>query len=235
MALVAEKINVNYGKSKVITDVSLTVVQGEKIALLGRNGVGKTTLLKGLMGVLPIDGNGSLAMDEINLTKKAAHLHNLAGIGYVPQGREIIPDLTVKENIELGGIGHREVDMKRQCEKVLNHFPALIPHLHRPGGVLSGGQQQQLALARCLMGAPKVVLLDEPTEGIQPSIVFEIAGLINQISKEMGLSVIVVEQNLKFARRVADKFLIMQKGQIVCSGPIGELTDETGKKYLSVS
>lgn len=234
MALVVEKINVNYGKSKVVNGASLTIEQGEKIALLGRNGVGKTTLLKGIMGVLPIEGSGKLSIDGTDLTKKSAHIHNLAGIGYVPQGREIIPDLTVKENIELGGLGHKEVDMKKQYEKVLSYFPALKPHLNRPGGVLSGGQQQQLAIARCLMGAPKIVLLDEPTEGIQPNVVFEIAGIINAISKEMGLSVIVVEQNLKFARRVADRFLIMQKGEIVCAGSMDELTDEVGKKYLSV-
>ena len=124
--------------------------------------------------------------------------------------------------------------MKAQYEKVLNYFPALRPHLARPGGVLSGGQQQQLAIARCLMGAPKIVLLDEPTEGIQPNVVFEIASTINAISREMGLSVILVEQNLKFARRIADRFLIMQKGQIVCRGAIDELTDEVGRQYLSV-
>ncbi len=234
MSLVANEINVNYGKSKVVTNVSLEIKQGEKVALLGRNGVGKTTLMKGIIGVLPIDGKGTLSLDDEDLTKKPAHLHNLAGIGYVPQGREIIPDLTVKENLELGGLGHKEVDMKAQYEKVLNYFPALNPHLSRPGGVLSGGQQQQLAIARCLMGAPKILLLDEPTEGIQPNVVFEIAAIINRISKEMGLSVVVVEQNLKFARRIAERFLIMQKGEIVCSGAMDELTDEVSRKYLSV-
>lgn len=234
MALIAEHINVNYGKSKVIIDTSLTIEEGEKIALLGRNGVGKTTLLKGLIGVLPVEGNGIITMNGIDITKKPAHMHNLAGIGYVPQGREIIRDLTVKENIELGAIGHKDVDMKKQYNLVLDYFPALKDHLSRPGGVLSGGQQQQLAIARCLMGAPKIVLLDEPTEGIQPNIVFEISNIINKINKELGLGVIVVEQNLKFARRIADRFLIMQKGQIVCQGSIDELTDEVGKKYLSV-
>ncbi|MDD6071884.1 MAG: ATP-binding cassette domain-containing protein [Clostridiales bacterium] len=234
MSLVADKISVNYGKSKVVTEVSLTIEQGEKVALLGRNGVGKTTLMKGLIGVLPIDGKGTLSLDDTDLTKKPAHMHNLAGIGYVPQGREIIPDLTVKENLELGGLGHKDVDSKKQYDMVLNYFPALTPHLGRPGGVLSGGQQQQLAIARCLMGAPKILLLDEPTEGIQPNVVFEIASIINKISREMGLSVVVVEQNLKFARRIAERFLIMQKGQIVCSGQMNELTDEVSKKYLSV-
>ena len=148
--------------------------------------------------------------------------------------REIIPDLTVRENLELGGLGHKDVDMKKQFDMVLAYFPALNPHLGRPGGVLSGGQQQQLAIARCLMGAPKVLLLDEPTEGIQPNVVFEIASIINKISKEMGLSVVVVEQNLKFAKRIAERFLIMQKGQIVCQGKMEELTDEVSKKYLSV-
>ena len=234
MSLIAEHINVNYGKSKVIIDTSLTIEEGEKIALLGRNGVGKTTLLKGLIGVLPVEGNGTITMNGTDITKKPAHMHNLAGIGYVPQGREIIRDLTVKENIELGALGHKDVDMKKQYNLVLDYFPALKDHLSRPGGVLSGGQQQQLAIARCLMGAPKIVLLDEPTEGIQPNIVFEISNIINKINKELGLGVIVVEQNLKFARRIADRFLIMQKGQIVCQGNIDELTDEVGKKYLSV-
>ncbi len=234
MSLIANEINVNYGKSKVVTDVSLKIEQGEKIALLGRNGVGKTTLMKGIIGVLPIDGKGTLTIDNEDITKKPAHLHNLAGIGYVPQGREIIPDLTVRENLELGGLGHKDVDMKKQFDMVLAYFPALNPHLGRPGGVLSGGQQQQLAIARCLMGAPKVLLLDEPTEGIQPNVVFEIASIINKISKEMGLSVVVVEQNLKFAKRIAERFLIMQKGQIVCQGKMEELTDEVSKKYLSV-
>lgn len=234
MSLIANEINVNYGKSKVVTGVSLKIEQGEKIALLGRNGVGKTTLMKGIIGVLPIDGKGTLTIDNEDITKKPAHLHNLAGIGYVPQGREIIPDLTVRENLELGGLGHKDVDMKKQFDMVLAYFPALNPHLGRPGGVLSGGQQQQLAIARCLMGAPKVLLLDEPTEGIQPNVVFEIASIINKISKEMGLSVVVVEQNLKFAKRIAERFLIMQKGQIVCQGKMEELTDEVGKKYLSV-
>ncbi len=234
MSLIANEINVNYGKSKVVTGVSLKIEQGEKIALLGRNGVGKTTLMKGIIGVLPIDGKGTLTIDNEDITKKPAHLHNLAGIGYVPQGREIIPDLTVRENLELGGLGHKDVDMKKQFDMVLAYFPALNPHLGRPGGVLSGGQQQQLAIARCLMGAPKVLLLDEPTEGIQPNVVFEIASIINKISKEMGLSVVVVEQNLKFAKRIAERFLIMQKGQIVCQGKMEELTDEVSKKYLSV-
>ena len=234
MSLIANEINVNYGKSKVVTGVSLKIEQGEKIALLGRNGVGKTTLMKGIIGVLPIDGKGTLTIDNEDITKKPAHLHNLAGIGYVPQGREIIPDLTVRENLELGGLGHKDVDMKKQFDMVLAYFPALNPHLGRPGGVLSGGQQQQLAIARCLMGAPKVLLLDEPTEGIQPNVVFEIASIINKISKEMGLIVVVVEQNLKFAKRIAERFLIMQKGQIVCQGKMEELTDEVSKKYLSV-
>jgi urea transport system ATP-binding protein len=234
MSLVAEHLNINYGKSKVVIDTSLSVREGEKIALLGRNGVGKTTLLKGLIGILPVEGSGTIKMDGNDITKKTAHMHNLAGIGYVPQGREIIRDLTVKENIELGAIGHKEVNMKEQYNLVLDYFPALRNHLTRPGGVLSGGQQQQLAIARCLMGAPKIVLLDEPTEGIQPNIVFEISKIINKINKELGLGVIVVEQNLKFARRIADRFIIMQKGQIVCKGDVSELTDELGKKYLSV-
>ncbi len=234
MSLIVENVNVNYGKSKVVTGVSFSVEQKEKVALLGRNGVGKTTLMKGIIGILPIDGKGTLSIDGTDLTKKPAHLHNLAGIGYVPQGREIISDLTVRENLELGALGHKDVESKKQFDMVLEYFPALRPHLNRPGGVLSGGQQQQLAIARCLMGNPKILLLDEPTEGIQPNVVFEIAGIINKISDEMDLSIVVVEQNLKFVKRIAESFLIMQKGQIVCRGKMNELTDEVSKKYLSV-
>ena len=234
MELIAKNLYVNYGKSKVVTDVSFRIEQGERVCLLGRNGVGKTTLLKGIIGIRPIEEGGKLELNGIDLTDQPAHIHNLKGIGYVPQGREIIPDLTVRENIELGCIGHKEINMKEQFEKVLNYFPALRSHLSRPGGVLSGGQQQQLAICRCLMGNPSILLLDEPTEGIQPNVVFEIAKTINAISDEMKISVLVVEQNLKFARRVAERFMIMQKGQLVCSGRIEELTDEIGKKYLSV-
>lgn len=232
--LAVSHVNVNYGKSRVVTDVSFELARGKKLVVLGRNGVGKTTLMKCIIGLLPVEGNGELFYEYKNITKMPPHLHNRMGIGYVPQGREIIPDFTVRENLELGCLGHSLVNYKEQLEIVLNYFPALKEHMNRKGGVLSGGQQQQLAIARCLMGKPTTVVLDEPTEGIQPNVVAEIASTLNRISKEMFLSIILVEQNIKFAKRIAEDFIIMQKGMIVARGEIGELTDELAQKYLTV-
>lgn len=229
-----KNVCVNYGKSRVVNDVSFSVAQGEKLVVLGRNGVGKTTLMKCLIGLLPVVGPGSMVFEGKNITRLPAYQHNNLGLGYVPQGREIIPEFTVAENLELGCLGHKKVSYKSQLEIVLDYFPALKEHLPRKGGVLSGGQQQQLAIARCLMGSPKLVVLDEPTEGIQPNVVAELAATLNRISKEMSLSVILVEQNLKFAKRLAQRYLIMQKGEFVCDGNIDELTDEVAKQYLAV-
>ena len=226
-------INVNYGKSKVINELSLSINQGEKLAILGRNGVGKTTLLKSIMGVLPVD-NGYIKFCNKDITKSHTYQRSYLGIGYVPQGREIIPLLTVEENLDLGALGHRKIDIYKQKEWILNYFPALNVHLSRKGGVLSGGLQQQLALARCLMSSPKMILLDEPTEGIQPNVVAEIANTLNRISDEMGLTIIVVEQNLKFVKKLAERYVIMQKGTIVSNGFMRNLTDEVTRKYLVV-
>jgi urea transport system ATP-binding protein len=232
--LTAEHINVNYGKSKVVTDVSFELPQGGKMAVIGRNGVGKTTLMKALIGLLPVVGNGRILLNGEDLTKKAAYFRNLRGIGYVPQGREIIPDMTVSENLDLGGMGHKETNIKEKKNLVLTYFPLLKDLLSRKGGVLSGGQQQQLAIARCLMGTPSYILLDEPTEGIQPNIVAEISGILNRVASEMGIGLCLVEQNLAFARRIADRYIILQKGMIVASGEMKELSDEETQRYLSV-
>ncbi|MCI1960077.1 MAG: ATP-binding cassette domain-containing protein, partial [Clostridia bacterium] len=155
------------------------------------------------------------------------------GIAYVPQGREIIPDLTLEENLDLGGYAHTK-DLESQKAKVLDLFPALKEHLKRKGGVLSGGQQQQLAIGRALMSSPKILLLDEPTEGIQPNVVAEISNILKRIQTEMKVTVVIVEQNLKFAKKIADRFVIMQKGQIVASGKTNEMKDDVVKKYLAV-
>lgn len=232
--LSVSNIHVNYGKSRVVSNVSFTVANGQKLVLLGRNGVGKTTLLKCLMGLLPVEGNGRISIDGRDITKMPAYIHNTMGIGYVPQGREIIPELTVKDNLELGCLGHPAVNFRERLELILEYFPLLKEHLPRKGGVLSGGQQQQLAIARCLMGKPSILLLDEPTEGIQPNIVAELAAILNRISGEMDVSIVMVEQNLKFARRLANSFMIMQKGQIMATGEIGELTDALAQQYLAV-
>jgi urea transport system ATP-binding protein len=172
--------------------------------------------------------------DGNDITKMKTFKRSLEGLGYVPQGREIIPLLTVNENLELGAMGHKNINIEKKKDWVLNYFPALKVHMNRNGGVLSGGLQQQLAIARCLMGEPKMILLDEPTEGIQPNVVMEIADILKKIASETGITIAVVEQNLKFARRLAQKYIIMQKGTVVAEGKMVELSDEIIKKYLSV-
>ena len=194
----ASNVDVSYGKSRIIQNLSLSVESGSRTAILGRNGVGKTTFLKSAIGLLPV-GAGKMTFDGRDITKMKPFRRSLAGMGYVPQGREIIPLLTVDENLELGAMGHKNVSAKERKEWVLEYFPALKIHMNRNGGVLSGGLQQQLAIARCLMGEPKMMLLDEPTEGIQPNVVLEIADTLKKIAEDTGISIVVVEQNLKFA------------------------------------
>lgn len=229
----AENVNVSYGKSKVINDLSIEIKKGNVTAILGRNGVGKTTFLKSAMGILPVS-TGALYLEGKDITKMKSCKRSQEGLGYVPQGREIIPLLTVNENLELGAMGHKNVDIQERKAWVLKYFPALEVHLNRNGGVLSGGLQQQLAIARCLMGNPKMILLDEPTDGIQPNVVMEIADILKQIADETGITIAVVEQNLKFARRLAENFVIIQKGSVVAQGRMDELTEDIIKKYLSV-
>lgn len=233
MMLEITDINVQYGKSRVINDLSLSVEKGTRTAVLGRNGVGKTTLMKAIMGILPAT-SGTIALEGKNIGKLKTFKRSLAGIGYVPQGREIIPMLTVDENLELGALGHDKINAKTQKEWALSYFPMLNDHLNRNGGVLSGGLQQQLALARCLMSGPKIMLLDEPTEGIQPNVVAAIADTLKKIAEETGITILLVEQNLKFARRVAERFVVMQKGTVVTGGKMDELDDGIIHQYLSV-
>ena len=225
-------VSVSYGKSRIVNNVSFAVDSSEKLAILGRNGVGKTTLLKSLIGLLPMQ-TGTLRLGDRNLTAMKAYERACNGISYVPQGREIIPNLTVQENLELGALAHTRAVRERMAE-VFDYFPILPEHLHRKGGVLSGGQQQQLAIARALMSHPKALLLDEPTEGIQPNVVAEIGNILKRIHKTMQIPIIIVEQNLKFARRLADRFLIIQKGEIVAGGAMETLSDEIIHRYLAV-
>jgi urea transport system ATP-binding protein len=221
-----------YDRSHILHDVCLDVPEGKVTAVLGRNGTGKTTLLKTLMGLTDRMA-GEIRLDETNLGSQPTFRRARAGIAYVPQGREIIPDFTIRENILMGSFAR--ADGKREIPALVAElFPYLIENLDRNGGVLSGGQQQQLAIARALAADPRIILLDEPNEGIQPSIVEEIENVIIRLNREIGLTVILVEQNVAFARRAAHRFAMMEKGRVVVSGDIGELTDAMVHRHMAV-
>ena len=224
---------VSYGKSRIVNGISLKIDRPETYLILGRNGVGKTTFMKSIIGLLPFD-EGSIKFNDKDLTKSKAYERSQNGIAYVPQGREIIPMLTVKENLQLGCVAHKKVEFESKMEEVLSYLPDLTVHLKRKGGVLSGGQQQQLAIARALMSDPKLLILDEPTEGIQPNIVMGIADILKRYQKAKEIPLLIVEQNLHFARKIGDHFMIIQKGVSVKEGAIEELTDEVSAKYISV-
>ena len=226
-------VHVSYGKSKVINGVDFSMETTDKVALLGRNGVGKTTLMKSMMGVLPFEA-GTMNFEGELMNKKSSCQRYQSGIAYVPQGREIIPDFTVKENLELGGVSLKPAMVRDRIDEVLEYFPALKVHFIRKGGVLSGGLQQQLALSRALMSHPKVLLLDEPTEGIQPNVVSEIADILNRVHKALNVGFILIEQNMNFAFKICDSYILMQKGVIVSRGSKEQLTDDIVKKYLAV-
>lgn len=229
--------SINYGMGEIVQNISFQVEPGEKLVLLGRNGVGKTTTLKGMIGLLPM-AKGDILLDGKNISKKKPHVRVAEGIAYVPQGREIIPYFTVRENLELGMQGRpKNAERKtliNQINWVLEYFPALQEHMNRKGGVLSGGQQQQLAIARALMADPKYLMLDEPTEGIQPNIVEEMVHILKRVAADMNVAIILVEQNINFAKKFADDYMIMHKGSIVDSGRIENISDDTIKKYLAV-
>ena len=227
-------LNTYYGESHILRDVDLRVLAGEMVCLIGRNGVGKTTLLKSLIGLLK-PRSGEIVFDGKGMERQPPHQRARSGIGYVPQGREIIPQLTVEENLMLGmealpgGLArNRRID-----PFIYELFPILQEFLSRKGGDLSGGQQQQLAIARALLGQPKLLLLDEPTEGIQPNIVQDIEAAVQRIIAEKGIGVLLVEQHLHFVRQ-ADRYYAMQRGGIVASGATSELSQEVVDRFLSV-
>lgn len=228
-----DNIKVSYSKSRVIHGVSLTVNPGEKICLMGRNGVGKTTLLKSIIGIQQPE-DGKILFEENNITKSKTYQRSKLGIAYVPQGREIIPMLTVKENLFIGCVEHYPKELNQLMEEVLNYFPALRQHLDRKGGVLSGGQQQQLAIARALMSKPKILILDEPSEGIQPNVVAEIAEILNRVRDEKNIAIFIVEQNLDFASKIADKYYVMEKGVFTADGDFKNESIEHIKQYLTI-
>ena len=228
--LVVERVDAAYGESQVLWGVDLTVPPKSVVCLMGRNGVGKTTLLKSIMGLMPVRG-GRVTLDGADITRWSSDRRARGGVGYVPQGREIFPHLTVEENLRMAVLGCGRAD---GIDDALELFPALKRLLGRKGGVLSGGEQQQLAIGRALLTRPKVLMLDEPTEGIQPSIVLEIEEAIRRIATELGLAVLLVEQYLDFAERLADAYVIMAKGAVVASGVTSELRLETVKHHLSL-
>jgi urea transport system ATP-binding protein len=230
--LTIKGLNQFYGGSHTLWDVDLAVAPGARMCLMGRNGMGKTTLLKCIMGLQPTR-SGGIAFDGTDLLKCTAEQRARLGIGYVPQGREIFSQLTVEENLRVG-LGVRKNGPRTIPSRVFDLFPVLKKMLRRRGGDLSGGQQQQLAIGRALVLEPKLLILDEPTEGIQPNIVHEIGDIILRLNKEEGLTVLLVEQKLPFARRVASEFCILDKGRRVAAGSIGELTDEVVRAHLSV-
>jgi urea transport system ATP-binding protein len=221
-----------YDRSHILHAVCLDIPIGKVTTVLGRNGTGKTTLLKTLMG-LTDRMDGQISLDGIEIGKDPTFRRARAGIAYVPQGREIIPDFSIRENILMGAFAR--ADGKREIpELVPELFPYLIENLERAGGVLSGGQQQQLAIARALAANPKIILLDEPNEGIQPSIVEEIEAIIIRLNREVGLTVVLVEQNVSFARQASHCFAMMEKGRIIASGAIKELSDEMVHRHMAV-
>ena len=232
--LKVSNLNVYYGESHILRNVDLSISQGEMVCLIGRNGVGKTTLLKTIIGLLQ-QKSGSVQFDETELYNQPPYRRARSGIGYVSQGRDIIPQLTVKENLLLGmealpgGLAkNRHID-----PIVYDLFPILEKFLGRKGGDLSGGQQQQLAIARALLGKPKLLLLDEPTEGIQPSIILDIEKAVQRIIRESGISVLLVEQHLHFVRQ-SSFYYAMQRGSIVSSGPTESLSDAVVEEFLTV-
>ena len=227
--LIVNNLDHYYGESHTLWDVDFEIEKGACMCLMGRNGVGKTTLLKCIMGLEPIK-NGEININGTEFSFKAAEQRARHRIGYVPQGREIFSQLTVEENL-ITGIASSG---KKLPTLIYELFPVLKEMLNRRGGDLSGGQQQQLAIGRALAIEPELLILDEPTEGIQPNVVSEIGDIINKLNKELGLTVLLVEQKLAFAKKVASNFSIMEKGAMVATGKMDELGDVLIDKYLKV-
>lgn len=230
--LAVNGLNQFYGGSHTLWEVNVSVPEGSLMCIMGRNGMGKTTLLKCIMGLLKTN-SGTITFNGRDLASASAEERARIGIGYVPQGREIFSHLTVEENLRVG-LGVRKNGPRSIPERIYDLFPVLKKMLRRKGGDLSGGQQQQLAIGRALVLEPKLLILDEPTEGIQPNIVHEIGDIVLKLNKEQNLSVLLVEQKLPFARRVADTFCILSNGRQVASGRMAELTDEIVRAHLSV-
>jgi urea transport system ATP-binding protein len=231
VTLQVHNIDTYYGTSHILRKVSLEIGDRELYAVLGRNGAGKTTLLRSITGVNP-PKFGSVRLDGTEITHLKSHQRTWLGVSYVPQGRDIIADITVAENIYVALLGKSR---KREVPAfVFDYFPALKPLVDQRGGTLSGGQQQQLAIARALVQEPRLLLMDEPTEGLQPSVVEEIDTIIKRIPSERNCAVLLVEQNLDFVRDITQKFAILETGRIVANGAISELTPDVVQRHLAV-
>ncbi|MEN9590087.1 MAG: urea transporter ATP-binding subunit UrtE [Pseudomonadota bacterium] len=228
-----QNINQYYGSSHTLRGITMTVKQGECMALLGRNGVGKTTLLQCLMGVQPLT-SGSIHFDGKDISKLAPHARAALGMAYVPQGREIFARLTVEENILMGMATKPSQQAKRIKNEIFDLFPVLRTMLSRRGGDLSGGQQQQLAIARALVAEPKLIIFDEPTEGIQPSIIKDIGRVIRLLRDRGDIAILLCEQYFDFARELADHFVVLSRGEVVAQGDQTQMDSEDVKKHLSV-
>lgn len=231
--LQVEQLHQYYGGSHILRGLSFEAKVGEVTCLLGRNGVGKTTLLKCLMGVLPTAA-GHVSLDGRDITKLKPHQRAQLGIAYVPQGREIFARLTVEENLLMGMAtksGRKAATIRGEVYEL---FPVLKEMLHRRGGDLSGGQQQQLAIARALLADPKLIILDEPTEGIQPSIIKDIGRVIRLLRERGDIGILLCEQYFDFARELADNFIVMSRGEVVASGTADQMDDDSVKRHLAV-
>ena len=226
-------INQYYGSSHTLRGITMSVKQGECMALLGRNGVGKTTLLQCLMGVQPL-ASGSIHFDGKDISKLAPHARAALGMAYVPQGREIFARLTVEENILMGMATKPSQQAKRIKNEIFDLFPVLRTMLSRRGGDLSGGQQQQLAIARALVAEPKLIIFDEPTEGIQPSIIKDIGRVIRLLRDRGDIAILLCEQYFDFARELADHFVVLSRGEVVAQGDQSQMDSEDVKRHLSV-
>ena len=233
--LKVESLHADIGGSRILRGVSLEVGPGEVACLMGRNGVGKTTTLKSIIGLREVR-SGSISLEGKSLNGLAPDARARLGIGYVPQGRDIFPHMTVEENLRIGYVanGSRIKDVKTAVERIYTLFPVLKSMMARKGGVLSGGQQQQLAIGRALLTGPKLLILDEPTEGIQPSIIEEIGETIKLLRTSEKLAILLVEQYVDFCRDVGDRYFAMDRGAVVSSGSISDLTDEVVKTHLQV-
>ena len=224
-------LSVSYGETLILRDLNMEVHVGEMVCLMGRNGVGKTTLLKSIMGLLK-PRSGQISFNGRDLTRTSPDVRARAGIGYVPQGREIFPQLTVLENLQIGLLNVRG-NHQPLLDQVFGYFPALKNFLDRKGGFLSGGQQQQLAIARALVMQPQLLILDEPTEGIQPNVITLIGEVLGNLKQGGNLAILLVEQYLDFAVQLADSYYVMEKGAIVMQGKVAEMDQEAIKPYLA--